>query len=171
MNSYLEKNRKALSKIFNSDQIEVLEKSKDMLKKQAVMERAGKGTNSDSTPKLMENLAEKSGSKASTALFGVGGSFVVKGALDYVKNIGESGKIKYLEKALLDPKMAKFLLKKDTETHKNFFDSLGNKDDFAKWLRDSDGIFESVGNSIKEVGKNFSITSQSISKAVINDDK
>ncbi len=169
-NSYLEKNKKALSKLFTNDQIEVLEKSKEMLKKQAVMERAGKGTNSDSIPKLMENIAEKSSGKASKALFGMGSSSIIKGAIDYVKNIGESGKIQYLEKALLDPKMAKFLLTKDVKTKKNFFDSINNKEDFGKWFRDSEGIFESVGGSVKEVAKNFSITSQSIGKALLNND-
>ncbi len=170
-NNYLDKNRKSLSKIFSPDQIEVLEKSNDMLKNQAVMERSGKGTNSDSIPKLMENLAEKTGGKASRALFGMGSSSVVKGALDYVKNIGESGKIQYLEKALLDTKMAKFLLTKDVKTKKNFFDSVGNKEDFGKWLRDSEGFFESIGDSSKEIGKNFSITSQSIGKALLNNDE
>jgi hypothetical protein len=170
-NSYLEKNRKSLSKVFNSDQMEVLEKSKDMLKKQAVMERAGKGTNSDTSAKIMENIAEKGGTKASKALFGVGPSSMIKGTFDYVKNIGESGKIQYLEKALLSPKMAKFLLTKDVKTKKNFFDSINNKEDFGRWLRDSEGFFESIGDSGKEISKNFAITSQSIGKALINNDE
>lgn len=167
-NNYLETNKNSLSKLFTEDQMEVLEKAKDALKKQAVMERTGKGSNSDSIPKLMENLAEKSGGKASKALFGMGSSSMIKGAIDYVKNIGEAGKIQYLEKALLDPKMAKFLLKKDVKTKMNFFDSLNNKEDFGKWLRDSEGILESVGDSASEVAKNFSITSQSIGKAILN---
>ena len=169
-NNYLEKNKNSLSKLFTEDQMEVLEKAKDALKKQAVMERTGRGTGSNTSANLMENLAEKTSGKASKALFGMGSSSMIKGAIDYVKNIGEAGKIQYLEKALLDPKMAKFLLKKDVKTKMNFFDSLNNKEDFSKWLRDSDGILESVGESANEAAKNFSITSQSIGKAILNND-
>jgi len=169
-NNYLEKNKNSLSKLFTEDQMEVLEKAKDALKKQAVMERTGRGTGSNTSANLMENLAEKTSGKASKALFGMGSSSMIKGAIDYVKNIGEAGKIKYLEKALLDPKMAKFLLKKDVKTKMNFFDSLNNKEDFSKWLRDSDGILESVGESANEAAKNFSITSQSIGKVLLNND-
>ncbi len=169
-NNYLEKNKNSLSKLFTEDQMEVLEKAKDALKKQAVMERTGRGTGSNTSANLMENLAEKTSGKASKALFGMGSSSMIKGAIDYVKNIGEAGKIQYLEKALLDPKMAKFLLKKDVKTKMNFFDSLNNKEDFSKWLRDSDGILESVGESANEAAKNFSITSQSIGKVLLNND-
>lgn len=169
-NNYLEKNKGSLSKLFTEDQMEVLEKAKDALKKQAVMERTGRGTGSNTSANLMENLAEKTSGKASKALFGMGSSSMIKGAIDYVKNIGEAGKIQYLEKALLDPKMAKFLLKKDVKTKMNFFDSLNNKEDFSKWLRDSDGILESVGESANEAAKNFSITSQSIGKVLLNND-
>lgn len=169
-NNYLEKNKNSLSKLFTEDQMEVLEKAKNALKKQAVMERTGRGTGSNTSANLMENLAEKTSGKASKAFFGMGSSSMIKGAIDYVKNIGEAGKIQYLEKALLDPKMAKFLLKKDVKTKMNFFDSLNNKEDFGKWLRDSDGILESIGDSAGEVAKNFSITSQSIGKAILNND-
>ena len=169
-NNYLEKNKNSLSKLFTEDQMEVLEKAKNALKKQAVMERTGRGTGSNTSANLMENLAEKTSGKASKAFFGMGSSSMIKGAIDYVKNIGEAGKIQYLEKALLDTKMAKFLLKKDVKTKMNFFDSLNNKEDFGKWLRDSDGILESIGDSAGEVAKNFSITSQSIGKVILNND-
>lgn len=168
-NNYLEKNKGSLSRLFTEDQMDVLDKVRDSLKKQAVMERSGRGTGSNTSANLMENLAEKTSGKASKALFGAGSSSMIKGALDYVKNIGEAGKIKYLEKALLDPKMAKFLLQKDVKTKKNFFDSLNSKEDFGKWLRDNESIFESLGDSTNEVAKNFSITSQSVGKVLLND--
>lgn len=168
-NNYLEKNKGSLSKLFTEDQMDVLDKVRDSLKKQAVMERSGRGTGSNTSANLMENLAEKTSGKASKALFGAGSSSMIKGALDYIKNIGEAGKIKYLEKALLEPKMAKFLLQKDVKTKKNFFDSLNSKEDFGKWLRDNESILESFGDSTNEVAKNFSITSQSVGKVLLND--
>ncbi len=169
-NSYLDKNRKALSQIFNPDQMEVLEKSKDVLKKQAVMERAGKGSNSDSIPKLMENLAEKSGSKASEALTGLKMPGWLSGISSWAQGIADAGKLKYAHKALLDPKMAKFLLLKDTKTKRNFFDSLENKEDFGKWLRDSESLWKTASKAAGEIGDNFSITSRAVGKVLTNDD-
>lgn len=169
-NTYLDKNRKALSKVFNPDQMEVLEKSKDVLKKQAVMERAGKGTNSDSIPKLMENIAEKGSGKASEALTGLKMPGWVSSVSNWAQGITDAGKLKYIHKALLDPKMAKFLLLKDTKTKKNFFDSLGNKEDFGKWLRDSESLSETASKAVGEVRNNFSITSRAVGKTLLNDD-
>ena len=65
--------------------------------------------------------------------------------------------------------MAKFLLKKDVKTKKNFFESLNSKEDFGKWLRYNESILESFGDSANEVAKNFSITSQSVGKVLLND--
>jgi hypothetical protein len=169
-NSYLDQNRKALSKIFNNEQMQVLEKSKDLLKNQAVMERAGKGTNSDTAAKLMENFAEKSGGKASEALTGFKIPSWIVSIGDWSKSITDAGKLKYIHKALLDPKMAKFLLQKDVKTKKNFFDSLDNKEDFAKWLRGSESFFDSISKSAEDIAKNFYITSQAVGTALINDE-
>lgn len=169
LNDYLNKNKKALGKFFNQDQIEVLEKSKELLKKQAVMERAGKGTNSDSIPKLMENIAEMTGGKASEALFGLKIPGWAGKILELPGKLSDLGKIKYLEEALLDPKMAKILLTKDVKTKKNFFDSINNKEDFSKWLRDSESLMDTIKGAAGEAGKNFSITSQAVLKAKLND--
>jgi hypothetical protein len=170
LNDYLTKNKKALSQAFTPEQMEVLEKSKDVLKDIAKMEGAGKGTNSDTIPKLFENIAEKSGGKASEALFGFTMPSWVGSVLGSIEKIKDIGKLKYLEQALLEPDYAKFLLQKDLKTKKDFFDSLKNKEDFGKWLRDSEGPFKLVGDTFKDLGKNFGITSQNVGKVLINDD-
>lgn len=171
LNDYLNKNKKALGKLFDKDQIEVLEKSKDLLKKQAVMERLGRGDgNSNTVPKLLENIAEMTGGKASEALFGIKMPGWIGKVGDLANSITQQGKLKYLEEALLEPKMASFLLTKDVKTKKNFFDSLDNKEDFSKWLRDSESLWKTTKETIKEVGGNFSITSQALLKAKLNDE-
>jgi hypothetical protein len=170
LNDYLTKNKKALSRAFTPEQMEVLEKSKDVLKDIAKMEGAGKGTNSDTIPKLFENIAEKSGGKASEALFGFTMPSWVGSVLGSIEKIKDMGKLKYLEQALMEPDYAKFLLQKDVKTKKDFFDSLKNKEDFGKWLRDSEGPFKLVGDTFKDLGKNFGITSQNVGKVLINDD-
>lgn len=170
LNDYLNKNKKALGKIFTKEQIQVLENSKDLLKQRSVVMGAGRETGgSNSIPILMENLAEVSGEKASKALFGLGNSSWAGKALGAIKNVGEAGKLDYIEKALLNPKMAKFLLQKDVKTKKNFFESIKNKEDFGKWLRNSKSEWEIIKEAGKGVGNNFSVTSEFFTKAYLND--
>lgn len=168
LNNYLKQHKKALSKAFNEDQIQVLENSKDLLRDIAKMERSGKVGGIPSTaPILMENLAEKTGDKASQALAG-GKLSWLKDIIDFPEKLRDVGKLKYLEKALLDAKMAKFLIQKDTKSKMNFFDAIKNKESFGKWLRESESVAETFSKAAKD--SNLAITSEYAAKAGVVDE-
>lgn len=138
-NSYLNKNRKALEKIFNEDQLTVMENIRDTLKRRAKVENAGRGSGSDTAPKFYENAAEKVGSKAAKATFGASFVPIIKDIDAGIKTAKNAEKIKYLEQALIEPEFAKeLLLKKEPKTGLTFFEALltqkGTADD---WLRQS----------------------------------
>jgi hypothetical protein len=137
-NSYLNKNRKALEKIFNEDQLTVMDNIRDTLKRRAKVENAGRGSGSDTAPKFYENAAEKVGAKAAKATFGASFVPILKDIDAGVKTAKNSEKVKYLEQALIEPEFAKKLLEKEQKTGLTFFEALlTQKGTTGDWLRQS----------------------------------
>ncbi len=182
LNDYLKKNKKALSKVFTEDQIKVIEKVRDIRKAEAEVGRVGRQSGSNTTPKLMEALAEKSGQEASKAL--IGGK--ITSLAEKVSKLSNKSveKITYdlLERALLDPKMTKFLLtfdpRKQTKGFKELFtgkirDMNGLSDLVEGKIRNRSGILKALKDTPSNVFNkdNLYITSKVLGTSAMNRDK
>jgi hypothetical protein len=166
-NDYLKKNRKSFGKIFDQSQMKVIEDTRDLLSRGAAVDSAGRmKSGSDTASKLLANVAEKLGKNTSKVanIAGKGAGLtqgIINVTYDLASDTKQYEKLKYLELALQDPKMAKFLLQKDVKTKQNFFESI-RSGNFDKWLRNSDTFFNSVKETIKMSGGNPYATSQAV---------
>lgn len=103
LNNYLKKNRAALSKLYTPEQMMVLDRVNDALKAKDIVGRQGTGYNS-STFEKMVNAAKSVAGKTLSNFLGI----KWEGVFDLLSHLNEKNLI--LEKAMLDPKVAKKLL-------------------------------------------------------------
>lgn len=162
-NNYLNKNRKAFEKLFDKDQMKVLDKIAEVLKKKSKVMETGPG--SDTVPKA---LAFKSEMPLKTPFRSNAVSFI-SDTWNYAKNIKEAEKLKYVEQALGDSKFAKLLFQKDVKTGQTFFDAFMN-DGLDKWLRDGGTFAESLKKGLGGIKDNLGVTSEAVLKSRIAND-